>query len=67
MKTKFTVGDRVKDSWWDSVCGKVVRVTASRVYIKAKYPSLVPYSFGMEDGIVRYDTAHAREYLIKLS
>jgi hypothetical protein len=61
----FTVGDQVEDLWWSNVCGSVMKVTRNRVFVKVRHPSLVPYSFGMEDGIVHYDMPHARKYLIK--
>ena len=59
------MGEHVEDTWWSVVCGTVERVTGGSVYVRVKYPSLIPAGFDMQKRVVRYDSQHARLYLRK--
>lgn len=58
MTKKFNIGDQVEDTWWSNVCGTVVEVYKYAIHIRAEYPSLVPSSFNIKNGVVTYDYAH---------
>lgn len=58
MTKKFNIGDQVEDTWWPNVCGTVVEVHKCAIHVRAKYPSLVPSSFNIKNGVVTYDYAH---------